>query len=343
MTRRGLALFLLLVASLPLAAQRRRSVVPGDPGRCSYGTLAELSDPPFVALDETYVYFANDFIGRIERVPKRGGDVEGLYEVPLGEFVLALHVDEVNVYLAAVPLSDDLNPASGNIIAVPKSGGLPHNVATGVLFPNEIASDATHVYWVSVGTIDFIRGTAQSDGKIERARKDGSGRETLAGGLSTPFSLVLSGGDVFFSELGQATGNPSAGVRRVAKSGGQVTPMTEGWIVADLQQTAGEIVFYGARSDDSELGIHAVAKSGGAVRSIVVDEDIVAGPRVFDGFVYYTTLGDDEEDHLMRVPVAGGAPQFLRIAYMGYPDFEVDSCAIYYGLYYGLSIVSVPR
>src|SRR6185436_14611568 len=122
--------------------------------------------------------------------------------------------------------------------------------------------DDTHVYWVSVGTIQSAEETVLADGKVERARKDGTARQTLASDLSVPFTLVLDGSDVYFGELGIAVGNRSAGTRRVPKSGGTVTHLDDDVAPVELAKTATHLVFYGWFADLPIIsGLFAVPRS----------------------------------------------------------------------------------
>ncbi len=305
-----LCVFVLLL--IPFSAEaKRRAVNPG--GRdCSYGVIDHPEWANWVAVDASDVYYYDEFDFTVYRVAK-GGGVRTPLAFVYGLLILDLTVDDANVYLATIP-EDDLAtiPLPGSILAVPKSGGAYRTVVSGVTFPSQIAADATHIYWAAIGTVNFDTGVALSDGKVERVRKDGSGRETLAANLSEPLSIVLDETDVYFSELGLAQGNPSAGVRKIAKSGGTVVHVQDQYLAADLAESDGQIVYFGATRDTQRAGMLRVAKSGGTSQWIVEDNEILGGPRVFDGQLYYVTTRSDA-DALMRVPVSGGTPAFLTI------------------------------
>jgi hypothetical protein len=319
-----------LLFFVPLAAEAKgRAVGPGARD-CGYGVIDEPGWANWIALDAANIYYYDEFDFTVYRVSKSGGARTPLAFL-YGFTILDIDVDETNVYVAVIPEEFTRTPLPGSILAVPRTGGTYTTLASGVIFPYQLAVDGTHVYWVSYGTLDFESGTAQSDGRVERVRKDGSGRQTLAANLSLPPGLVLDADNVYFSELGLATGNPSAGVRRVAKNGGAVTHIDDQYIAADLALSDSFVVYFGGTN--TRAGILRVPKSGGPSAWIVEDKNIYGGPKVFDGQIYYANAYDDFDGGLMRVPVSGGTPQFLGVVKMTNYDFAVDICGVYYGTY----------
>jgi hypothetical protein len=332
-----------LFLAVPLLAAKRRSVT--SPGGTGCGVPAVI-DPrataaTWVAIDETNVYYFDDADRAVYRISKNGGQRTELAELE-GFVVFDIALDESNVYIAAIPEAFDDTPLPGSIFTVPKSGGTYRTLVAGVIVPYELAVDATHVYWVSVGT--FAGEDLQSDGKIERVRKDGTGRQTLAEGLSVPLTFAIDDSNVFYSELGAAIGNTSAGIRRVPKGGGAVVKVTDDFVALGMTLTGTDILYAGeARDGFSGGGILRLAKTGGTSEWLVHDDGLLGGPRLFDGQIYYVTTSDDEtQDNLMRLPLAGGTPQFLRVPEMNEYDFAIDTCGIYYGTYDG-PLVRTPR
>jgi len=326
MTRRiGCALLLLLFV-VPLASAKRHSVVPGR-GNCLYGVLDPDVFVSEIALDATHVYYVDDLDSILYRIPKNGGPRTKLAEFP-NVLITEMIVDDTNVYLATLPgdFSETLPP--GDIYAVPKGGGTPRTIVNGVLFATKLAADATHVYWVSVGTVKLLQEEVLSDGKVERVTKDGATRQALATGLSLPTSLGLDDTSVYFGETGQAVRNTSMGLRRVAKNGGAVTHLQDSYAVSYIEPSGNDFIFSGASADTS--GLFRITKTG-AVQLLVADEQIDGPPHVFDGFVYYVTFTDEEQDALMRIPVTGGTPAFLRSPDSNQSGLEIDECGIYLG------------
>jgi hypothetical protein len=328
------ALFFLTLASNALA-EKRRAVGPST-DRCVFGVIAADVFVDNIAIDATHVYYLDSFENELFRVPKNGGTVTRLAQFA-EDFVIDINVDDTNVYVSTIPLVFGPTFLPGSIYAVAKTGGAARTLASGVPFPVKVLSDATHVYWVAVGTVDLEDEEVLPDGKIERVRKDGTDRQTLAGPLSAPLSLALDETHVYFSESGEATGNTNHGLRRVAKSGGAVQILDNTTIAAEMELAGSELVFFGGSSTNDDVGIFRTPKTGGARTIIVLDEFVFAGPRVIGGQVYYATIPEDPEliDAIMRVPLTGGTPQVLVFPELTGEDFEVDSCGVVFGNQFG--------
>lgn len=340
MTRRLWLFALVLLTAFPLFAVRRRSVLPGA-GRCVYGTLDDFALVLHVAVDDTHVYWFDDFLRAIKRVPKNGGAEE-----TLGTFqtrsALDIAVDDNYVYLSSFPDDDSFDLGPGEVGAVPKSGGEYRTLAA-VQYPVSITADGTYVYWADGGTIDVFGGTIASDGEIGRIRNDGTGRQALASNLSLPLDVLLDGDDVYFPETGLAEDNPSMGIRRVAKTGGPITHVDDAYAAGTLSQTATDIVYYGGELEGEIGGLLRVPKSGGHSTVLVQDPDISMGPIAYGDLVYYlTTIDDDDNVALMRVPATGGQPEELYRPDMAEFEFTVDDCGLYWGTWNG-RLVKVPR
>jgi hypothetical protein len=329
MKRQVAVALLSLVVAVPLFAVKHRAVSsPGNKAACNYGVLDPAVFVAAMAIDTTHVYYLDDVDSIIYRIPKNGGTRQPLAQFP-DTAITAMAVDDTNVYVATIVGDSDTTLPPGDLWAIPKAGGTPRTIASGVVFVNEIAADATYVYWVSVGTVKFDEEVILSDGKIERVKKDGSARQELANGLSTPASVAIDDTNVYFGELGAAAGNPSIGLRRVAKSGGATAHMLDDYRVSGIAISGNDLVFVGA--SQTAVGIFRVAKTGGTVTTLVQDENIDSAPHIIAGQVYYITLPDEASDALMRVPLAGGEAFFLRAANASDSDFEVDECAAYIG------------
>jgi hypothetical protein len=334
MTRRhwlfALALF---AAALPMFAAKRHAVSPGV-GRCVYGALDDATLVLRVTVDDTHVYWWDDFFRSVKRVPKNGGPVETL-ATAMTLSVYDIAVDDTHVYLSSLPDDGTFNLGPGEIGAVPKTGG-EYLTRAHVQFPIALSADNTYVYWANAGTIDPFNGTALDDGSIGRMDKDGGDQRTLAGGLSVPLDVHVDGDDVFFSETGLANDNHSQGIRRVAKTGGTVTHIDDTYAAGELTSNATDIFYYGGELAGEIGGIMRVPKTGAVSTLLVQDPEASAGPIVSDGFVYYVTVLDDDTDAMMRVPAAGGAAEFLFEPQMSEFAFDIDECGIYFGTYHGV-------
>lgn len=330
--RRTIALVLILVAAVSVDASKRRAAAPG--GRCSPGGwLSPLfSDIEGVAIDATHVYFFDDFpMNAIQRIPKGGGEPETLALLPSQEGFTTLTVDDTSVYYMTfqVPPGIPSTLPPSNLYSVPKTGGTPVLLTTDVRFPFMLQTDATHIYWASLGTVSLSGGVA-SDGKIERMAKNGTARLALADDLSAPTALVLDGGDVIFNETGLARDDLSTGIRRVPKDGGPITDVRDGVIAFTLAAAGNDLYFAGGDTASAVFGILHMPKTGGTPAVILDDESISAGPIVHDGQLYYVTEDEDEETFLRAVPATGGASRLLAKGPIDTEAMAVDDCYVYY-------------
>ena len=98
-------------------------------------------------VDESFAYFADD-AGGLFRVPKNGGTVTRLARLTDETFIGLIVLDGNTIYFAA---TDDTG-LRGTIYSLPKSGGTPAAVVTGVVTPYDMVFDATNLYWTSFGT-----------------------------------------------------------------------------------------------------------------------------------------------------------------------------------------------
>src|SRR5207253_880321 len=193
------------------------------------------------------------------RVPKGGGTVARLAQVNDETTVGLIILDGNTIYFTA----SDETGLRGTIYSIPKSGGTPAAVVSGVVTPYDMVIDATNLYWTSFGT-PTADGDIQADGKVERASKSGSGRIALASALSGPTTLAIDDTNVYFVESGIGLGNPASGVRAVAKNGGAVRSLVDA-VPAVALAINGTHGFYCTFDGDSGSGvISRVATGGGA-------------------------------------------------------------------------------
>jgi hypothetical protein len=326
MTRRlGLCLLAVLLLANPLLA-KRRAVTPGTE-RCVVGRVAILAYTTLLTADAQHIYWLDDF-GYLLRVPRLGGEVEelALFEEYLP---LAMVVDATHVYISALPLEAIFRPTPGMILSVPKGGGVPGVLISGVASPFELEADATHLYWAAAGTLDFEGGTVAPDGKIERALKNGTGRQVLADNVSAPVDVALEGNLVWFGQTGLADGNETIGLYTVPKVGGTVSTITDDVIPAEIALSPTTVFVYGA-SEAADNALFAVARDGSSVRELIAGETISGGLQAVDGRLYYVT--EDEEAHSIRwIAASGGTPTLVRDDLYYTNDYVIDGCAIIMG------------
>jgi hypothetical protein len=325
MTRRlGFCLLAVLLLANPLLA-KRRAVTPGT--GCVLGRVAVLAYTTLLTADAQHIYWLDD-AGYLLRVPRLGGQVEELAQFE-EYLMLSMVVDETHVYLSALPLEALVRPAPGMILSVPKGGGVPAVLISGVASPFELEVDATHVYWAAAGTIDFEKGRIASDGKIERALKNGNGRQVLVDHVSAPLDVTLEGDLVWFGQTGLAEGNATIGIYTVPKSGGTVRTINDKVIAAEIALSPATVFVYGA-GGNSDNALFTVTRDGSSVRELIAGDTISGGLHAVDGRLYYVT--EEEEAHAIRwIAASGGTPTLVRDDLYYTDDYAIDGCAIIMG------------
>jgi hypothetical protein len=328
MTRRlALCALALLLAASPAFA-KRRAVMAGAPGHCLTGIIDDDAYTLMVASDDRYIYWVDDGTASLRRVPKSGGASQRLAFVE-NWYPLSMTVDDTHVYLGVLPVEAFASPRPGSILSIPKSGGTLSVLISGVLSPFDVETDATHLYWAATGTIDFERETITPDGRIERALKNGTGRQTLAANLSAPLDLALDGDAVWFGETGLATGDTSVGLYVVSKSGGTISTVDDQTASAHIAPVGAALVVLGGNAT-VDNGLFVIRKDRGGARLLVDDPLLASGARIFEGTAYYLVEGE-ESNLLYSIPVIGGTPTLVRDDVYFTDDFEVDACAITFG------------
>src|SRR5437588_1770018 len=142
-----------------------------------------------------------------------------------------VRVDAANCYVAAAQahgLVGEGEAGSGQIASIPKTGGPPTVLASGLSGPAVLVADDQFLYWTELGTQNGSN--LNRDGRCQRVANTGSGVQTLASGLATPGGLVIDGNNLYFGETGGIPGSAPgpAGVRVVPKNGGAITSLFDG-------------------------------------------------------------------------------------------------------------------
>lgn len=161
----------------------------------------------------------------------------------------ALALDATTVYFTDVGGGTNF----GAVRAVPKGGGSPTDVATGLPGPWAIAVDSTSVYW-----------TDTWDGAIRKAPKVGGSPTTLASGGSTATTagvIAVDGSGVYFIAGGANAGD----VCRVGLDGGAVTTLASPASAAALAIDAIDVYWA-----DPTGAIYRVGKGGGSSSHVAV-------------------------------------------------------------------------
>lgn len=313
------------------AEARRRAVTPrGD--SCVVGTILPATYANLLAADADYVYLVDE-MSTLSRVPRLGGERHDL-GVTLDDWLpLAMVVDETTVYISVLPFESLFTPLPGSILAVPKDGGVAEVIVSGVATAFVLAFDADHLYWAAPGILDFEEGGFRPGGKIERMKKDGSGREVLADELSAPLSLVLDGPDVYFGESGLAAGDESIGLYRVPRSGGAITPIHTELFAAAIAVDGDTLVILGATENEG-FGLLALNKSGTAPPRLLLEEEALTfGLEIADHRAYVMT--DRERYELLSVDLLNPGPAVVVRSDLDGNAFVLVDCVAVVNTYEG--------
>jgi virginiamycin B lyase len=313
------------------AVPRRRTVKPPSGSttlaNCTAGVVAKsalLDNLTAIVVDATDLFIGN-VDGDILRVPKNGGTPTIIARVPGAPVIASMVADATRLYFTTI----DIDTLQGGVYTVEKSGGTPSQLADGIPFPVTIDIDGNDLFFVSLGTPEGE--DLKADGSIQRVRKDGSNRQTLAGNLSAPFWLDARDGFVWFSESGLATGNDSAGVRRVAASGGAVTHLVDNTPTVELVVDDANVYFATHDLNTGDVDIVRVPRGGGQRTTLIAGLDQDAGALALSGQTLYFIADDGQT--INSVPVAGGSRRIIKSVDVETDNLAIDDCLIYYGTF----------
>jgi len=316
-------LLLLLVAATAGAQGARRRAIgwPFQLVPCIPGTVAYAPGIGDFAVSGAFVYFG-DANGGIWRVSKDGGVAPVLLARVGNAPVVSVEVDATRVFFTL--LTGEL---TGDLYSMPKDGGAPVTVATALITPVMLASDAQFIYWVSLGTIsgeDFL-----SDGAVRRVAKAGGAVQTLVGGLSFPLALAVSNNTVYYGETGIAAGNTSFGLRRVPAEGGTVVKLFDGGPVTSIAADAANAYFIVFRLGTGLVDVDRISLAGGAPAPLVTNLDFADGLTLQGGTLYYAAEVN-EMTSVQAVPAAGGSPRTVKEVELLLARLAFDDCLVYY-------------
>jgi hypothetical protein len=176
----------------------------GQSGKCFTGRCIEpivtIPAPQALAVDATSIYFTENS-NSVGKAPIGGGKPVQLATVA-NTFPTGIAVDASFVYWTV----------NANVYKVPLAGGSASPLASATNAQG-ITVDGTSVYWTNGGT-QFV-----ANGSIMSVPLAGGNPTTLASGLKFPRQIVLSGGNVLFTEF------DGGRVSSVPIGGGAPTPL----------------------------------------------------------------------------------------------------------------------
>jgi hypothetical protein len=174
----------------------------------SLHTLAEGQRlPAAVVVDADAAYFASlgfypSYIspsenGSISKVPKAGGALTPLLTDLSLPDALAI-VDGTLFWGEWFTYCVDVSCGDGALGSLPLAGGFPTALAAHAGWANDIAVDATHVYWANIGN---TMNTSYSPGQVERVLRSGGSPEILASAEPQPFGIAINSEHVYAPSL----------------------------------------------------------------------------------------------------------------------------------------------
>jgi hypothetical protein len=139
-----------------------------------------------IAVDTSYVYWANSNVGTVMRMAKTGGSP---IQLASGQnYPQHIAVDASSVYWTT---NGDSNVANGTVMKLVVGTNALSALATGQASPYAIALDASNVYWSN---------NSGTSGSVLKVSKDGSaGPTTLASGQNAPLSVAVDDTSVYWS------------------------------------------------------------------------------------------------------------------------------------------------
>jgi hypothetical protein len=204
----------------------------------------------------------------------------------------AIALDDTFVYFT----TQTIEPSTGAIVKVPKCGGDPVTLATGLATSWSIAVDDARVYWGVVPTGDI------GDGFVVSVPKDGGVVATLASGVYDPLYVAVDATDVYWSSSVAET------ISRVPKGGGAVTTLASGQAVP--QQIAlddASVVWLNGEADGGS-GVMILPKAGGTPARLGTARFGSGLALDGTGAIWASEDPSGATDSLLRVPLTGGAP-----------------------------------
>lgn len=229
-------------------------------------------------VDASDVYFTDDVF--IDKAHQDGSGVATMvqgHDIFSGDpLINGIAMDDTTLYFTLTGGDDP----SGSVMAMPKAGGPPVELAAGLGNPGELVVDDTNVYWLEQGSA--------SGAAVERVAKTG-GTSTELAQVDPATSLVLDDTNLYF-----ITGSI---IRKIAKTGGPLTVMASGLPLPDrLTGDADNLYFVLdlasigklSKADNSFTMLVQDAEGDPSIESLAVDDSRVYWSSE-DGTISQTT------------------------------------------------------
>ena len=171
------------------------------------------------------------------------------------------------------------------------------------------AVDANNVYWTHSGSSEVMQ-----------AKLDGSSPVTLAAAQSTPFSVKVAGGFVYWGSY-SATGV----VRKTPIGGGVITDIANSAAVREICVGANDLWWTNDPDDVQQIPLSGMSFDGGAL--VVATGNLLANGIATDGTdLYWVNRGTGEIKRSDLNPLNSYAPGSGDVPW----DIEVDAKSVYW-------------
>jgi hypothetical protein len=217
----------------------------------------------------------------------------------------------------------------GKVRRIAKAGGVVETLATGLKLPQDVAVDATTVFWIETGS--------GADGSLQSREKAGGPPKVLVGGLKNPSALALDNDYAYVAEF------ECGSISRVPKAGGAPQVVTTACDAASLMVSGSSVFWVGGGVGTATLpagaaaflvpvtqpgvrgaSIHHVTTAGTVLPPLATKESGPTAVAVDAERVYWVSDG-----WLRAVPRGGGTPTSVAPIKTISDDVVVDGEAIY--------------
>jgi hypothetical protein len=240
----------------------------------------------------------------------------------------SIAVDDADVYYT---IDDKLR-------SVPRNGGAPTTIATGVGYAFNLLFDGSSFFLLD-------RGSAVLDGRVLRVDADGSVHELLTN-LDLPTGMAMDGDALYVAATAGFPadgGNDDGPLYRISKQTGEVDLLAENLYGPSSVSVDDTNVFIAAETEDDvggdQASLFSVPKSGGTVARVNgFGTGLSLDAVVDDGSVYMTTYfasglpADSKTAELWQIPIDDPAATTLSTTSDGslYGYVRTSPTAIYW-------------
>ena len=232
----------------------------------------------------------------------------------LGLVAVALLAGCVDMEGADDPSPPPNEPTIG-LSGSPSNGTIHAAFAQGAPGMYEMTSDATHLYWVDIGTPNNVT-------HVRRMPLAGGPVETLFTAPGYALSLAVADGFVYFARSQLAAGGE---IYKMPTTGGTPTVLTTAVNPMKISVDGGW-VYYSVGSVAPDGAILRVPTTGGTPEVVVCDVDNPWDFVADRGTLYYT---DAHRGRMMRV-VAGHSPTVVVDGFYGLGWMTLDDAFVYF-------------